>query len=150
MKLPIVFDEKNTPIWESTRELRLRYRIGITNLLEFFNGLKEGKVLGTRCKKCGVKYFPPQKNCSFCGGDIEWYNVASNGRLITYTKIIVKPASFEKYPDYLVGIAKMEDGTNIIAWIEAELKELRVGLPVRLIVNSEKEPYWMLVPLEKI
>ena len=33
---------------------------------DFITYLEQGKVMATRCPKCGVSYFPPKADCPSC------------------------------------------------------------------------------------
>jgi len=68
---------------------------------------------------------------------MEWLELAGTGELITYTVINVKPQSFSHYPDYAVGIAKMPQGVNVLAWIDGDIKSLKAGMKVKLEVKRE-------------
>ncbi|BDC18816.1 3-hydroxybutyryl-CoA epimerase [Acidianus sp. HS-5] len=139
-KLPIIQDKSGNPLWIDVRELDLRYQMPIKKVQKFFNGLKEGKILTTRCQKCGTIYFPPQDDCPQCKlSGLEWIELPREGKLITYTKIYVKPPSFSHYQDYVVGIAKLDNGINITAWVVGNLEKLNVGADVKLEVE-EREP----------
>ncbi|MCS7095058.1 MAG: Zn-ribbon domain-containing OB-fold protein [Thaumarchaeota archaeon] len=150
--LPIVSDEKTgDPLFVDQRELRLRYLIPVKRISQFFEGLKRNEVLYTECKTCNAKYFPPQSDCSRCGsGDIEWKKVEGEGTLLTYTKIFVKPTSFMHYDDYIIGIARMKEGFNVLAWVRAgDVSELKIGMPVKLEVERRQlDSYltYVLVP----
>ncbi len=136
---PIVEDKKTgDPLWIDLREITLRYVLPVSGVKRFFEGLKEGKLLATRCPKCGAKFFPPQPDCPECGSsEVEWFETSGEGVLLSYTVINVKPESFSKYPDYIVGVARLDDGVNVIAWVrDAEPGSLRRGMRVR--VESEK------------
>jgi uncharacterized OB-fold protein len=40
---------------------------------DFYNHLKEGKILGHRCAGCGAVQFPPMGLCPECGSnDLSW------------------------------------------------------------------------------
>ncbi|AHC52256.1 DNA-binding protein [Sulfolobus acidocaldarius SUSAZ] len=39
----------------------------------FFQGLKENKIIGSKCKKCGKVYLPPRIYCEDCFTKIEEY-----------------------------------------------------------------------------
>jgi len=146
---PLITDQKtSSSLWFDQRELNVRYMISVERIKKFYDGLLEGKVFATRCTKCGEVYFPPQSYCSSCRSDsMEWLELASTGELITYTVINVKPQSFSHYPDYAVGIAKMPQGVNVLAWIDGDIKSLKAGMKVKLEVKK-REPedyltYWI-------
>lgn len=140
--LPIVPDEKTgDPIWVDLRELRLKYLIPIARIRKFFDGLKEGKVYATRCPVQGVYFFPPQADCPFCMDEnLEWVEIRGRGTLVTYTVVSVKPASYLHYPDYVIAIARMEEGFNVLCWMNVDdPSQLRIGMPVKLVVKR-REP----------
>ncbi len=153
--LPLVPDQKTgAALWFDQRSLTLRYTISVERIRRFFEGLTEGKLLATRCKKCGTIYFPPQADCPRCRtSDMEWIELGKEGELLTYTIIYTKPTSFAHYPDYVVGIARFPPGVNVLAWIRgpADPRRYRVGMKVRWeIVKREPEGYltYELVPVE--
>ncbi|MCY0860090.1 MAG: Zn-ribbon domain-containing OB-fold protein [Sulfolobaceae archaeon] len=140
--LPIIKEQKtNNPLWVDVREIDLRYQLPVKKVERFFSALKEGKILATKCPKCGAIYFPPQDDCPNCRiSGLEWVEMPTEGELITYTVINVKPPSFSHYGDYIVGIARMSNGVNVLAWVNA--KEVKVGMKVKLrVTRREPEGY---------
>ncbi|QKR00225.1 Zn-ribbon domain-containing OB-fold protein [Metallosphaera tengchongensis] len=149
--LPIYPEPKTgNLLWADVRELDLRYQIPVKKISKFFEGLRNGKILATKCGKCGSVYFPPQNDCPKCKvTDLEWMEIVGEGEIVTYTVISVKPPSFAHYPDYVVGIAKFKE-TNVTAWIDGPREKIKVGGKVRLeIVKREPEGYltYKLVPV---
>ncbi|MCH1771156.1 MULTISPECIES: Zn-ribbon domain-containing OB-fold protein [Metallosphaera] len=138
--LPIYPEPKTgNPLWSDVRELDLRYQIPVKRISKFFDELKKGKVLATRCSKCGTVYFPPQDDCPKCRtSNLEWKEIQGEGEILTYTVISVKPPSFAHYPDYVVGIARFGD-VNVTAWVDGPREKIKVGSRVKLDV-SKREP----------
>ncbi len=142
--LPIVPDAKTgAATWYDQRELRLKYTVSVEKTRRFFEGLADGRIMATRCRRCGELYFPPQDFCSRCGSeDVEWIELSDVGQLLTFTVINVKPMSFSHYQDYTVGIARMPEGINVLAWVDGDPKKLRVGMKVKLkVVRRQPENY---------
>jgi len=135
--LPVYRDPKSGALlWVDVRELRLRFTLSVNKLEKFVEGLKHGRLMYTQCRRCGAKYFPPQADCPKCkSSDMEWRETSTEGELLTWTVINVKPASFSHRSDYVVGIVKMPDGFNVTAWVEADPKALKPGMKVRLVVD---------------
>jgi len=53
----------------------------------FFEGLKEGKILGNRCPKCNKVLVPARSFCPECFVDMgEWEEVAQRGRVVTWAQ----------------------------------------------------------------
>jgi hypothetical protein len=152
--VPVIIDPKtNIALWFDQRELRLRFLISVEKTRKFFEGLSEGKVYATRCKQTGEVFFPPQVDCpGVKDGEVEWVELPKEGVLITYTVIYTKPYTFGHYQDYTVGIARLSNGVQVLAWVrEKDPKKLKVGMKVRLeVVRREPEGYltYELVPAE--
>ena len=150
---PIVFDQKTgVAMWYDQRELKLRFLISIERIRKFFEGLSEGKILATRCKKTNKIFFPPQVDCPDDPNDeVEWIELPKEGELVTYTVINTKPYSFGHYDDYIVGIAKLTNGVQVLAWVrEKDPKKLKVGMKVKLeVVRRQPENYitYEIVPV---
>ena len=154
MGLPLVFDQKTgAAMWYDQRELRLRFTISIERIRKFFEGLTQGKILATRCKETGTIYFPPQVDCPDApNSEVEWIELPREGTLLTFTVINVKPFSFSHYEDYVVGVGKLENGVNVLAWVRGDPRKLRRGMKDRLeVVKREPEGYitYEWVPLEE-
>jgi hypothetical protein len=143
--LPIMEDEKSKlPIYISVRELPLRFQFGIAKIPKFFEGLKEGKIYMTKCKKCGERYFPPQTDCPKClESDMDWIPLSGEGELLTCTMIFVKPSTYAHYKDYIVGIAQMKEGIKVLAWLNVDdPKKIKPKMKVQLkTVKREPEGF---------
>ncbi len=149
--LPVIPDEKTgDPIWVDVRELRLKYLLPIKRVKKFFDGLKEGKVYATRCPIKNIYYFPPQADCPECMDEkVEWVEISCRGRLVTYTVINVKPVSYMHYPDYVVAIARMDEGFNVLCWMAVDdFKKIKVGMPVKLVVKRREPEGFLTYYLE--
>jgi uncharacterized OB-fold protein len=50
----------------------------------FLEGLKQGKILGKRCPRCGRVYVPPRSYCEYCfAPTAEWVEVSGEGEVHT-------------------------------------------------------------------
>ncbi|UCB60162.1 MAG: Zn-ribbon domain-containing OB-fold protein [Candidatus Bathyarchaeota archaeon] len=143
--LPIVLEPKTRlPLYISVRELSLRYQFGTTKIQKFFEGLKEGRIYMTQCKKCGQKFFPPQGDCPICiESDVRWIPLNGEGELLTCTMILVKPPTYAHHDNYIVGIAKMKEGVRVLAWLKIDdPKKIKPKMKVRLeTVKREPEQF---------
>jgi len=124
-----------------SRPLHITYNIPISKTLKFWEGLKEGKIYATKCKKCGKLYFPPVANCAACySSEMEWIELSGEGEIETFTHVIVKPASFSSEPPYTVAIAKLKEGVRVLAWlVGVKKKDVKVGLKVKLSAKTTSE-----------
>ncbi len=135
---------------KSARKLEIRYNLPISKTEKFWIGLKEGKVYATKCKKCGQLHFPPVADCGSCGSSkFNWKELNGDGEIITFTKVHVKPASFKNELDYIVSIAKLKEGVNVLAWLTGiEMEKVKVGMKVKLVakVFSDKRVAYEFIP----
>jgi hypothetical protein len=75
----------------------------------FAEALKEGKLLGLKCNKCGAYTVPPKKVCMECGSeDLEIAQLSGKGQIQTFTVIRVPPEGFDA--PYVVGMAELDEG----------------------------------------
>ncbi|MGC9180446.1 MAG: Zn-ribbon domain-containing OB-fold protein [Vulcanisaeta sp.] len=153
--LPIAPDEKGQySLWYDVREMRLRFSISVERIKKFFDGLREGKIYATRCRRCGRYYFPPQVDCPYCKvSDMDWVETSGEGELLTYTVINTKPLTYSHYSDYIVAIARMREGFNVLAWLRVDdPRKVKVGMKIKLqVVKREPEGYltYEFIPMEQ-
>ena len=63
-----------------------------TKVSDFAQHLKDGRLMGTRCKDCGATSFPPRADCGSCmSGEFELVEMSGKGTLLTFTKIVAAP-----------------------------------------------------------
>jgi uncharacterized OB-fold protein len=109
-----------------------------TKLVRFFEELKAGKLMGTKCKKCGKLFFPPRADCNIClSSDMEWVEMKGNGKLLSYTITYFAPKAYVKMAPYAIGVAQLDQGPKLSAWIRGvKFEDLKIGM--RLKVTIEK------------
>lgn len=137
------------PALHSRRTLDLRFDIPISKTQRFWESLKEGKFVTTKCKSCGAVTFPPQADCPKCmGREVEWVDVGPEASLVTYTHVMITPASFVDSDPYIIGIGEFPVGVKVLAWLEGvPLEKASVGMRLRLEARSrDGNPYYVFVP----
>lgn len=106
-----------------------------TKASDFLSYLEKGKVMATRCRRCGTNYFPPRMDCPKCvGGDVQWFEIKENGKLLTYTVVNYGPTGFEEDAPYALAIADF-DGMRVFGRLSKGLKEsdIKPGMVVKVI-----------------
>ena len=113
--------------------------------------LKEEKIMGAKCKKCGALALPPRPICTSClGSDMEWIQFRGVGKLVAFTSIVVAPPfmvkeGFGKNNPYVVGVVGLEEGARIVARITGvdakKPAEIKVGTPLKVeFIHSGQGP----------
>ena len=106
-----------------------------TKASDFVGYLEKGKVMATRCRRCGTNYFPPRMDCPKCvGSDVEWFEIKGNGRLVTYTVVNYGPTGFEDDAPYTLAIADF-DGVRVFGRLSKGLKEsdIKPGMGLKIL-----------------
>lgn len=113
-----------------------------TKVTEFADFLKDGKLMASKCKKCGQFSFPPRADCIHCLSDeFEWVECSGKGGLHTYTIIHAAPTGFDDIAPYILGVLDLDDGGRLMGWIDGPREEIKIGMRLRTVPKMfEEEP----------
>jgi len=109
---------------------------------EFWEGLKRRKLLTKKCIPCNEVFFPPRSHCPQClGNDLEWVKLSGKGTLHSWTQVYMARPEFDT--PYLLGLMDLSDGLGRITGkiVEAEAKQLKIGMPVKIIYADVDEDF---------
>lgn len=127
------------------REVDSRFRqfgtvsfTGLTRVNDFIDHLKEGKIMGTRCRTCGVYFFPPRVNCCLSlDSDIEWFEINGAGTLETYSTLSYAPTGFEKDLPYTIAV--VDFGTvKVFGRLDSSIPRGKIAVGMKLCVAVSK------------
>lgn len=113
-----------------------------TKVTDFAQHLKDGRLMGSKCKKCGTMSFPPRADCEMCmSGEFEFFEMSGKARLHTYTKIVAAPTGFEDVAPYIVGVVDLEEGGRALAWIGETIEEekIKIGMELQVVPQIFEE-----------
>ena len=109
----------------------------ISKINDFVDYLEQNKVMGTKCKGCGLTFFPPRADCYKClSGNMEWFEITGNGKLLSFSKLEYGPVGFEKDLPYTIAILDYGD-YKVFGRLAPDLKEsdVKVGMELKTVVN---------------
>jgi uncharacterized OB-fold protein len=109
----------------------------ISRINDFIDHLEQGKVVGTKCKGCGLTFFPPRADCYKClSSHMEWFEITGKGKLLTYSKLEYGPVGFEKDIPYSIAVVDY-GGYKVFGRLAGDLpeSEVSVGMEVKTVVN---------------
>jgi len=109
--------------------------ISETKVADFVKYLKEGKIMATRCSRCGKLYFPPRADCpDDLSTDMTWQELSGRCKLLTYTTAHFAPTGFQDDLPYTIALARCEEGVKAYALLSKEMNEneIRIGMDLRL------------------
>jgi uncharacterized protein len=136
-------------VLHSRRTLSLRFDIPISRTHEFWDALKAGRFVTTKCTKCGAMSFPPQADCPRCmGSTFEWFDLGRDATLVTFTHVKVTPASFAGNDPYVIAIGEFPGGLKALAWLEGvKPTNAKPGMKLKVEARASPEgnPYYVFV-----
>jgi uncharacterized OB-fold protein len=112
------------------------------NDISYEQFLNEEKLMGSRCKKCGVLFVPPRSICIKCyDNEMEWIEMKGKGRLAAFTCVAVGPPfmveeGYNRQHPYVSGVVALEGGTRVVARIEgvdgSKPETIKIGTPLQV------------------
>lgn len=110
----------------------------ITKVNDFIDYLENGKVAGTRCKSCGLAFFPPRADCHQClSSDMEWFEVSGTGKLISYSKLEYAPVGFGDDLPYCIALLDYGE-YKVFGRLDKDIQEdeIKIGMEMKTVVNE--------------
>jgi uncharacterized OB-fold protein len=104
--------------------------------------LKEEKLMGCKCRKCGTAFVPPRPLCVQCySPDMEWVAMKGKGKLAAFTCITIPPPfmmaeGYDRKRPYCSGVVELVEGGRVAARIEGvdarKPESIDIGMPLRV------------------
>jgi hypothetical protein len=111
--------------------------------------LNEGKIMGTKCRKCGALSLPPRPICISCfSREMEWIEFKGTGKLAAFTSITVAPPNLAKEGygrnnPYVVGVVELDEGVKAVARIVGvdakKPEQIKVGTALQAEFMTKEE-----------
>ena len=110
----------------------------ITKVNDFIDYLEKGKVMASKCKDCGLVFFPPRADCYQClTSNMEWVEVSGTGKLVSYSKLEFAPIGFGDDLPYAIALLDYGDYKvfgRIADGVPEE--EIAVGMEMKTVANE--------------
>ena len=125
-----------------------------TKVTEFANHLKDGHLMGSKCKQCGTESVPPRADCCQClSGDFEYKELSGQATLVSYTTIHTAPTGFEDVAPYTIGVVDLKETGRLLAWFGDTVSEdkIEIGMKLQVVprIFEELEEIKVYYSLEK-
>jgi len=103
---------------------------------DFAIHLKNGYLMGSRCKACGFQTFPPRADCPEClSEEFEFVEYSGKGVVWTHTRIDAAPTGFDDDVPYTCVVVELEGGGRLLAWSGETLhqEDVEIGMDVQVV-----------------
>lgn len=117
------------------------YTAGIAGK-RFFEALREGKIIASRCPECGSKYLPPRLYCEECFTEIgEYVELEEVGILWSYTVQWVSGDGERLSRPRIWGLIKFNDVTGGMIHLidEVDVDDVYIGMLVEPVFKPVEE-----------
>ena len=115
----------------------------LTRVNDFIDFLRQGKIMATRCKTCGMSFFPPRADC-YCSLDsnMEWFEVTGHGTLLTHSTLYYAPTGFGRDLPYTIGVVDF-GSVKVFGRLDPAIpgERIKIGMPVRLSVRKADDEH---------
>jgi len=130
---PDINDPLEVPDFMSTR-----YKYSYGGQSRFFRELRDNaKIVGAKCTKCGMVYCPPRTDCSECYVPNEFVPVASEGTVMTCTKVHFSTSSFLSSVPYNCAYIKL-DGADTWMFQNIDAEDVKPGDRVKAVFRKNR------------
>jgi uncharacterized OB-fold protein len=86
---------------------------------DYNDALKQGKLLGLKCKACGAITVPPKIVCRQCASpDMGIIELKPSGKILTFTTVFVGAEGREAEVPYVLVMTQMDDGPWMMGNLE--------------------------------
>jgi uncharacterized OB-fold protein len=72
--------------------------------------------------------------------DHHWVELGNRAELLTFTYVQLMPTSFVDYDPYVVAVGRLDEGLNILAWLEGVADPITLKPGARLRLETRKGP----------
>jgi uncharacterized OB-fold protein len=109
---------------------------------DFAVHLKDGRLMGSTCAKCGYTTFPPRADCPECmNGEFKFKEYTGEGEVYTYSTIAAAPTGFDDMAPYTVVVVDLKGGGRLVGWLgdTIKLEDLKIGMPIQVVPRIFEE-----------
>ena len=109
-------------------------------LQKFLEALDEGKLMKSKCTKCGAECLPPRQQCQEDMNECELTEFTEReAKLYSFVIVDFAPASLSSKQPYIVAIGEFPSGLRLTAHITNPMGPPTVGMPLKLAFEHHEK-----------
>jgi uncharacterized OB-fold protein len=111
---------------------------------KFLLGLKDGKILGRKCRKCDRVLVPPRMFCDWCYGPTdEWIELPDTGIIETFSIAYLDADARRVKEPILMGVIDIDGANEHHGFMHffggCKPEKLKIGMKVQAVWKPKKE-----------
>lgn len=107
----------------------------------FFSGLSKGKLLGSACTRCPMKFATPRGHCMKCGAKTKWVSLPHKGMIHTFTTCYFGGEAFLKETPFTLIMVEFETFDTLLLsrliGIKPEMIQIGMSVQAKFLRNSK-------------
>ncbi len=146
------FENKTITFVEDYPNIRYQFTAGQA-ISRFLKGLKEGKILATKCNKCRRVMVPPRTFCELCFKPTdEWVEVKDTGTVETFSISYIDPDAKPLDEPEIVAVISIDGASPKMGILhklgEIEPDRVYIGMKVKAVWKPESEREGMITDIK--
>jgi len=142
MTLEKIRDSREIQHWPGHMETDYIYTLGIAGE-RFFNEIKKnGRIMGAKCRKCGIVYVPPRMYCERCFEKLEqWFDAGKRGTVHTYTVAHIDIDGSKLKEPTIYAVIKIDgtDGGLVHKLGDIDPEKIKIGMRVEAVFKPKEK-----------
>ncbi len=110
----------------------------------FFLGLAEGKLLGSECTNCHMKYATPRSHCMNCGHETRWFELPLEGRVHSWTTCYFGSEEFLKETPFNLVLVEFDGVDSFLLSRLNGIKEKDIYIGMEIRAEFRKKPRYLI------
>lgn len=126
-------------------KMSITYKYTYGGQSRFFRELRDNKkIMGTKCKSCGLTFCPPRSTCSNCYGDVQWTELTGQGTVEGCTVVHFGTSEHVGKVPFVCAFIKL-DGADFFIWHMIETDDVNSIKPGTRVKASFKDKRFGLI-----
>lgn len=123
-----------------------KYKFNLSRIKVFLKGLKEGHILGLKCRSCNTVSFPPRLICGRClVKPDQWVRLPETASVATASATYDPEDKAREKPRPVIAVR--QDGADTV-WLhnlppDIDFRSVYIGMPVKAVWAEERKGTWL-------
>jgi len=122
-----------------------KYKFNLSRIKPYLKGLKEGYILGLKCRSCNTVSFPPRLICGRClVKPDQWVKLPETATIATASASYAEDDKDHERPIPVIGVR--QDGADTVLMHNmsenVDFNTIYIGMPLKAVWAKERKGSW--------